>query len=60
MFVLRAGFKIVISGVTEDTNAPVDAGEYLEVTVQVENPGDADAKQTVRLIAGDDQVTSRS
>lgn len=58
MFVLRAGFKIVISGVTEDTNAPVDAGEYLEVTVQVENPGDA--KQTVRLIAGDDQVTSRS
>ncbi|MFC7212590.1 PEGA domain-containing protein [Saliphagus sp. GCM10025334] len=43
-----------------DTNAPVDAGEYLEVTVQVENTGDADAEQSLRLIAGDEQVASRS
>ncbi|WP_207591138.1 hypothetical protein [Halomontanus rarus] len=43
-----------------ETNAPVAAGEVLEVTVELWNTGDTDATQDVTLTAGDEQVASES
>ncbi|WP_276252546.1 hypothetical protein [Halomontanus rarus] len=43
-----------------ETNAPVAAGEVLEVTVELRNTGDTDATQDVTLTAGDEQVASES
>lgn len=43
-----------------ETNAPVAAGEVLEVTVRLENTGDTDTTQDVTLAAGDEQVASES
>ncbi|MCU4972617.1 hypothetical protein OB955_07680 [Halobacteria archaeon AArc-m2/3/4] len=43
-----------------DANDPVSAGGVLEVTARVENTGAVTATQTVRLVAGDDQVASES
>lgn len=43
-----------------ETNAPVAAGEVLEVTAELRNTGDTDATQDVTLTAGDEQVASES
>ncbi len=40
------------------TNAPVGAGEFLEVNAQVENTGGAETTQDVRLVVSDDVVDS--
>ncbi|WP_265109089.1 hypothetical protein [Halosolutus halophilus] len=37
-----------------ETNAPVSAGDYLEVTAAVENTGTSDVRTDVSLVVGDD------
>ncbi|TYL36084.1 hypothetical protein CV102_24425 [Natronococcus pandeyae] len=37
-----------------DTNTPVEAGEFLEVTANIENTGDTEATQQINLIVGHD------
>ncbi|MFP8958026.1 hypothetical protein ACLI4Y_14985 [Natrialbaceae archaeon A-CW3] len=41
-----------------DTNAPVDAGEYLSVTATVENTGNESTTVDVTLVVGDETVDS--
>ena len=43
-----------------DTNSPVDAGDSLEVTVEIANTGDAEATGTVEFVVGHDRVTVAS
>ncbi|MFP8955853.1 hypothetical protein ACLI4Y_03930 [Natrialbaceae archaeon A-CW3] len=37
-----------------DTTAPVDSGEYLEVTAEIRNVSDVDGSQEIRLLVGHD------
>jgi hypothetical protein len=37
-----------------ETNTPIDGGEYLEVTAEVQNVGDAEETDEVRLVVGHD------
>ncbi|WP_252700681.1 hypothetical protein [Natronosalvus vescus] len=44
-----------------DTTAPVDTGEYLEVTAEIRNVSDVDGSQEIRLLVGHDpEVVDRT
>ena len=51
-----ATFEVAIT----ETNAPVAAGEFLEVTTRVENTGAEEGTETVRLEAGGEVVDTAS
>ncbi len=60
-----AFIEVEADGATVDvtisaTNDPVEAGEYLGVAAQIENPGDTEVTESIALVVGEDQLDAAS